>query len=151
MEHIDVVFDNPDLDNFACSGVRGICIAGIEGIITIENIRAAFTRGSLSEKIKALEMHNGLTTDPRIERLQRARDLILKRLDALEARPVVVWQVPPMQSGPNTSGVQSYNPCQYCQTILDFNRQHPSGYMGDSPCSMCPSNPFRATCSGSGH
>jgi len=38
----------------------------------------------LVEKVKELELHNGLLTDPKIERLERARDLLVGRVKELE-------------------------------------------------------------------
>jgi predicted oxidoreductase len=38
----------------------------------------------LQKRVKDLELHNGLSTDARIKRLERARDVLIERVDALE-------------------------------------------------------------------
>ena len=31
-----------------------------------------------------------------------------------------------------------YNPCRDCQQMKDLMKQHPNGYVGDTPCAFCP-------------
>ena len=73
-----------------------------------------------------------------------------RRIKALEARPVTYPQPTPYpwnQFWYTSTTAPQFNPCQNCQTIKDFNAQHPSGFVGDSPCATCPNNPYRVTCS----
>jgi hypothetical protein len=123
------------------------------------DLNEAYPAGTLRKttgaKIKEL--------DRRIEALEKGASYVLKvkdekpaepemekRIAALEARPVTYPQPTPYpwnQFWYTSTTAPQFNPCQNCQTMKEFNAQHPSGFVGDSPCSTCPNNPYRVTCS----
>lgn len=96
-----------------------------------------------------------------VEENVAAHKEINKALKSLQAEVVAVKNHPilttydptprtytvPVGTGPGLT-TNSYNPCQDCQKVAEFNRQHPNGYIGDGhPCNLCQYNPNKVMCS----
>ena len=102
---------------------------------------------------RLMDDSRGNTFEGQIDRLETALDALQGEVAGIKKNPILSTYDPTPRTFTTTVSDQytqtgSYNPCQNCQTLAEFNRQHPNGYVGDGyPCNLCPNNPNRVTCS----
>ena len=102
---------------------------------------------------RLMDDSRGNTFEGQIDRLETALEALQEEVAGIKKNPILSTYDPTPRTFTTTVSDQytqtgSYNPCQNCQTLAEFNRQHPNGYVGDGyPCNLCPNNPGRVACS----